>query len=165
MAQTAQDPTPQQDPSSEPRARPRWPRGAPGRVGKIRHGPRRTRVVIRRLGPLSILRFSLVFNFCVMLILYLAFAIIWVFVSAVGGVESLEKVLGWVFAVGTDQSGLPFRIDTGELFLWLFLIGCAAVITWSVVSVFVAFLYNLISDVVGGIEVTLAEKPERDPGE
>ena len=30
---------------------------------------------------------------------------------------------------------------------------------WSVINVFVAFLYNLISDIVGGVEVTLAEKP------
>ena len=32
---------------------------------------------------------------------------------------------------------------------------------WSVINVFVAFLYNLISDIVGGIDVTLAEKPPR----
>ena len=28
-------------------------------------------------------------------------------------------------------------------------------------NVFVAFLYNLISDIIGGIEVTLAEKNQR----
>ena len=32
---------------------------------------------------------------------------------------------------------------------------------WSLVNLFVAFLYNLISDIVGGIEVTLAQKPSR----
>ena len=32
------------------------------------------------------------------------------------------------------------------------------VVLWTLINVFVALLYNLISDVVGGIEVTLAEK-------
>jgi hypothetical protein len=33
-------------------------------------------------------------------------------------------------------------------------------VIWSLVNVFVAFIYNLISDVVGGIEVTLGD-PQR----
>ena len=32
------------------------------------------------------------------------------------------------------------------------------VVVWSLINVFVAFLYNLISDLVGGIEITLAER-------
>ena len=40
----------------------------------------------------------------------------------------------------------------------LFLLGCVFTVVWSVINVFIAFLYNLISDIVGGIEVTLAEK-------
>jgi hypothetical protein len=32
------------------------------------------------------------------------------------------------------------------------------VVVWSLINLMVAFLYNLISDVVGGVEITLAEK-------
>ncbi len=32
------------------------------------------------------------------------------------------------------------------------------VVVWSLINVFVAVLYNLIADLVGGIEVTLAER-------
>jgi hypothetical protein len=32
------------------------------------------------------------------------------------------------------------------------------VVLWTLINVFVAFLYNLISDIVGGIEVTLSER-------
>ena len=49
-------------------------------------------------------------------------------------------------------------IRFGSVFGWLLLVGLGNVIIWSLVNVFVAFLYNLISDVVGGIEVTLAQK-------
>jgi hypothetical protein len=32
------------------------------------------------------------------------------------------------------------------------------VVVWSLINVFVVFLYNLISDLVGGVEITLAER-------
>jgi hypothetical protein len=36
--------------------------------------------------------------------------------------------------------------------------GAVMVVVWSLINVFVVFLYNLISDVIGGIEVTLSER-------
>ena len=39
--------------------------------------------------------------------------------------------------------------------------GLIGVVLWSTINVFVTFLYNLISDVVGGIEITLGEKRSR----
>ena len=32
------------------------------------------------------------------------------------------------------------------------------VVLWTLINVFIVFLYNLLSDVVGGIEVTLSER-------
>ena len=47
-----------------------------------RRASRRTRVVVRKVGPLSVLKFSLIFYFCVMLIVYLALLIIYIVLSA-----------------------------------------------------------------------------------
>ena len=38
------------------------------------------------------------------------------------------------------------------------MIALGMVVLWTLINVFVALLYNLISDVVGGIEVTLSER-------
>lgn len=108
------------------------------------------------------LKFSLLFYLCVMLIVYLALLIIWVVLSAAGGVEALGRMLGWIFGSGDSTAGrTPVEIDGQQLFTWLFVGGVAFAFIWSLINVFVAFLYNLISDLVGGIEVTLAEKPPR----
>ena len=48
----------------------------------------------------------------------------------------------------------------GKIFAWLFVAGCGRG-RWSGLTVFVALLYNLISDILGGVEVTLAEKRTR----
>jgi len=40
----------------------------------------------------------------------------------------------------------------------MFIIGIVGVFVWSLVNTLVAVLYNLVSDVVGGVQVTLAER-------
>jgi hypothetical protein len=129
----------------------------------VRHGARRTRVVVRSVGPLSVLKFSLIFYFCVMLIVFFALAIIYAVLSAAGAMEEIGKLLGYFF--GTGETGTrdpaPIAINGGVVFTWLFFAGIVFTVVWSLINVFVAFLYNLISDIVGGIDVTLAEKPPR----
>jgi hypothetical protein len=140
-------------------------RGTPRRrpLRPVRQGARRTRVVVRRVGPLSVLKFSLIFYFCVMLIVFFALAIIYAVLSAAGAMDEIGKLLGYFF--GTGETGTrdpePIAINGGAVFTWLFIGGLVFTVVWSVINVFVAFLYNLISDIVGGIDVTLAEKPPR----
>jgi hypothetical protein len=140
---------------------------APAQTRLPKRGVRRTRVEIRRIGPISVLKFSLIFYFCVFLVIYLALAIIWAILSASGVIDSLEQLLGTIFPSGagispTDQVSTrgapPIQIDTGQVFTWLFLAGCVGVAVWSFINVFVAVMYNLISDIVGGVEVTLADR-------
>jgi hypothetical protein len=123
---------------------------------------RRTRVMIRSISPLSVLKFSLLFYFCVWLIVFLALVIIYALLNAVGAVDSLEKLLGYLFApTGQDIStrgATPIEINEGVAFTYLFIGGCVLTVAWALINVLAAFLYNLISDVIGGIEVTLAER-------
>ena len=132
-----------------------------------RRGVRRTRVEVRRVGPFSVLKFSLIFYFCIFLVVYLSLAIIWGILSASGAIDSLEQLLGVIFPSGAAESPTgelstgaapPLEIVTGQLFTWLFIGGCVGVVIWSCINVFIAVMYNLISDIVGGVEVTLADR-------
>jgi hypothetical protein len=116
-----------------------------------RRRPRQTRVVIRKVGPWSVFKFSILFYFCVMLVILLALAMIYSVLGAIGALDSITKLLR---EAGFDN----FRIHGDWLFTRLAMIGVAMVFIWALINVFVAFLYNLISDVVGGVEVTLAER-------
>ena len=176
MAQTAEDPTEHvtvQATSVETRA-PVSEGPAPGFVERVRRakmprrpatpGRRRTRVEIRHVGPLSVLRFSLLFYFCAMLIGFIALFLIFQVLEASGTISTLEtEILGCLFRdAGVEQSTrgqcAPYEINGSVVFTWLFLLGVAGTVVVSLLNMFIAVVYNLISDIVGGVEVTLAER-------
>ena len=130
-----------------PSRRPRLPRSKPAQ--------RRTRVTVRRVGPLSVLKFSLIFYFCVMVAIFLGLVFLYMILQAVGVIATIEE---WVTKIFPAQDGSTFHIAPGYLMPRAFLLGCLMVVVWSFINLMVAFLYNLISDIVGGIEITLAEK-------
>jgi hypothetical protein len=151
VAPPATAPGPETSAPDSPRPAP-WRRQ---RADRPKPGPRRTRVTVRRVGPLSVLKFSLIFYFCVMLAVLLGLVFLFMILQAVGVIDTIEK---WLTDFFPRADGGTFQIEPGYLLPRLFLIGCGAVVIWSLINLVVAFLYNLISDVVGGIEITLSEK-------
>ncbi len=83
------------------------------RAPRMRSAPRRTRVVVRKIGPLSVLKFSLLFYLCVMLIVLFAMVIVYGVLSAAGAIDSFETVLGYVFGEGTTLDRRS-RADRGR---------------------------------------------------
>jgi Transmembrane domain of unknown function (DUF3566) len=121
--------------------------------GSVRRGaPRRIRVQVRRISPWSVLKLSLLFYFCLMLVVLLGLGILYAVVDALGILDSISDLLN---SVGF---GPNFQFNGGAIFRTLFFIGLISVVVWSALTVFVVFLYNLISDLVGGIELTLTER-------
>jgi hypothetical protein len=121
--------------------------------GVRRPATRRVRVVIRKVNPWSVLRLSLIFYFCLMLVVLVGLGILYAVLNSLGILDTTEQLLSEVgFGDGT------FEFDVGYIFRTLFLIGIISTVLWAALTVFVAFLYNLISDLVGGIEVTLTER-------
>ena len=125
------------------------------RRGEERTAARRTRVVVRRVDPWSVLKFSLLFYFCLMLVFLFALLILYWVLSVIGVLDSLAHLLQ-TSGFGSPRSG--FHFNGFWIFSRLFAVGVAGVFVWSLVNLFVTLLYNLVSDVVGGIQVTLGER-------
>jgi hypothetical protein len=116
------------------------------------YGWRRARLVLRKIDPWSVLKFSLLFYFCLLLIMLLGSAIIFAILKGFGVIANIEKLV-------RDLSSSPsYSLSGGTIFRWLFLFGLLGAVVASAVTVFLAFLYNLIADVVGGIEISVAER-------
>jgi hypothetical protein len=137
--------------------RPRADDGVPVKdAGKTRRfgrpRTRQARVVVRKVGPWSVLKLSFLFYLCVMVVILGALVILYSVLDAIGALNSVTNLIRDLFA---DQT---FEIHGDWLFSRALLVGFAMVVLWSLINVFVAFLYNLISDIVGGVEVTLSER-------
>ena len=116
-------------------------------------GSRRAEVVLRRVNAWSVLRVSLLFYFCVMVILVFALAIVYWVLGVMGVLNSVSDVLSNILGSGNTN----YLINGQWLFFRALVIGAAWVVIWSLVNMLLALLYNLIADVVGGIRITLAE--------
>ncbi|HSJ51795.1 MAG TPA: DUF3566 domain-containing protein [Actinomycetota bacterium] len=114
---------------------------------------RQARVMIRKVGPWSVLRLSVLFYLCIMVVVLGALVIIYGVLEAIGALDNAEDLISKLFA--GDET---FEINGQWLFSRALMIGLGMVVVWSLINLFVAFLYNLISDIVGGIEVTLSER-------
>jgi hypothetical protein len=118
-------------------------------------GSKRARMVIKRVDPLSVLKVSLIFYLC-MAIVFDAVAIITYWsLSALGALGSVTDLLS---SLGFGDPRTGFQIDGMWLLTWLVVISGLGILVWSVVTTLFSLLYNLVSDLVGGVSVTLSEK-------
>jgi transmembrane protein DUF3566 len=135
------------------------PSAQPVRSAPRRNGSRRTRVTVRRFGLLSVFKFALIFSVCLMVVLWLALMLIFFVLQAAGVTDTIAYWIGCVIQApeGTKQC-VASGIDAFKLFTYLFFAGLVMAAASAVLWTFVALIYNLISDIVGGVEVVLAEK-------
>jgi hypothetical protein len=121
--------------------------------------PRRTRVLVKRVGPWSVLRFSLVFYFCMMLAFWIGLFLVYKFLGSIGVLHSIEdSIRNLNPASKTRVNWGNWSFHTGWIFSRLFMIGLVMVVFGSIVNLIAAFLYNLLADLMGGVELTLTER-------
>ncbi len=114
--------------------------------------PARRKVTVRRVSAWSVLKLSLVFYFCLLLVVMVGLMVLWSLVVRLGLVQALTDL--------AIEYGAAVSINGGNLARVIFLFGLVNVVLWSGINVFLAFLYNLIADLVGGLRLTLAEDVE-----
>jgi hypothetical protein len=125
---------------------------APSRreVRRTRPAPRSSKVVLKRLDPFSVMKVSLLFYLSMFLILLVAAVLLWGAAESVGVVGNIESFM--------DSIGFTdFTFEAPQLLRGAGLGGAVLVLAGTFGNVVMAVLYNLISDVVGGIKVTLGE--------
>jgi hypothetical protein len=142
-------------PSSRPGRATAAPAGRTSRRGRADRmpappPPRASRVVVRAVDPWSVLKVSLLFYLSVFVILLVASMLLWAAANSIGVVENIESFM--------DSIGFTdFTFEAGQLLRASALGGGVLVVAGTFGNVVMAVLYNLISEVVGGLRVTLGE--------
>ena len=112
--------------------------------------------VITRVRPSSVLRFSVLLYASVWVILLIAGIFLWLAASVLGVRANIESLAADLFASET------FSFKSMQMLRASLLGGAALVGLGTGANVVLAVLYNLISDLVGGVTVVLEEEPSGD---
>lgn len=153
------------DPSLDPDLPQRAPRVKPVRVPAVvrrRGRPRMRRVtrVVRHVDPWSVFKVALCFSLVLYGVCLTAGVLLWNVAYTTGTIDNVQRFFE---SFGWDT----FRFKGGELYhnAWIAGLFCAIGLTGLIVLA--ATLFNLITDLVGGIRITVLEEEviERDPAE
>lgn len=98
------------------------------------------------------LKIGLVFYLCVWGMAIIASQALWRTAETAGVIEKVEKFIEELFALET------FAFDTDKIFRLYILAGLVLVIGGTALTVVLVVLFNLISDLMGGIRFTMIEE-------
>jgi hypothetical protein len=133
--------------------------GRPGRgSGKAAgRGPRRARLQLRHIDTWSALKISLVLSIALFFIWMVAVGILYGVLNGLGVFKTLNDLFGQVGSV-SGKAATGDVITPGVVFGGAAVIGAINIVLMTALCTVGTFIYNLCSDLVGGLEVTLSER-------
>lgn len=139
-------------PRFSPRGRSRVAEERSPREPRRGYRVRRVRRLIRHIEPWSVLKIGLVFYLCVWGMAVIASQALWRTAETAGVIEKVERFIQELFALES------FGFDTDKIFRLYMLAGLVLVIGGTALTVVLVVLFNLISDLMGGIRFTMIEE-------
>ena len=143
-------------PPATPRASTPSPLGATT-TGSSRKGGRRARLTVKRIDPWSVLKFAFVYSLAGLVVLLVAVVALYAVVDAMGVINSIRTFLNDVDQPKSGQ-GIAVWLTFGRVMTVAIVIGIVNVILFTAFATLTAFVYNVCTELVGGVEVTLAER-------
>ena len=150
------------DPAEATRAEPdgarrtsKRPRKAGPALRRGRQQGRRSRLIIRRVDPWTVLKFSALLYLSTYFVVLVAGIVLWAIATATGVRGNIESFVGELIA--SDR----FVFEADKILRSSVIGGALLVMVGTFANVLMAVLFNLISDVVGGIGISVEERPPR----
>ena len=133
----------------------RAPRRPPGR----RQAPaRRADLVVARLEPWSVMKFSFLMSLVAWVVLFVAVAFLYFVLSSLGVFTSIQHTLTSVTSSsGSSGANLGHWFSASRVLGYTMLLGAVNIVLITALSTVGAMIYNLVTHLGGGIEVTLRE--------
>jgi hypothetical protein len=113
---------------------------------------------IRSVDLWSVLKVSICFYLCALVVLLLTGVMLWWIASAAGVVGNIEQFVGELISSSDGEN--EFQFLSWSVLRATTLIGLVVVCILTVVTVLAAAFYNLFSELLGGVEVTVVEEEE-----
>jgi len=119
---------------------------------------RRADLVVARLEPWSVMKFSFLMSLVAWVVLFVAVAFLYFTLSSLGVFTSLEHTLSSVTS-SSNSSGMQLNhwFSASRILGYTMLLGAVNIILITALCTVGSMIYNLVTHLGGGIEVTLRE--------
>jgi hypothetical protein len=124
----------------------------------VGRGPRRARLHLKRIDPWSVMKFAFAVSFVLFVVLIVATSVLYLALDAMEVFKSINTLLADLVSSTGGSGENTFRITAKGVIGGAALLGVVNVVLFTALATLGSFIYNVCADLVGGIELTLAEK-------
>ena len=126
-------------------------------------GPRRARLRLKRIDPWSVMKFAFAVSIVLFIVMVVATTVLYIALDAMGVFDTVNDMLQMLMGTNSDStSGASatenFRITAKGVIGAAALLGVVNMVLFTALATLGSFIYNVCADLVGGVEVTLAER-------
>ncbi|MCI1984435.1 MAG: DUF3566 domain-containing protein [Bifidobacteriaceae bacterium] len=117
---------------------------------------RRMKLSLTKVDPWSVAKVSFLLSIAFGIIQIIAVSILWWLLSAVGLFDKLNTVIS---STGLSSSGVDVNsfLGFGQVISWVTIFAVFEVLLIVILATVSAFLYNVVSSLVGGVHLTLGD--------
>ncbi len=120
-------------------------------------GPRRVRLAVSRIDPWSVMKMSFLLSVALGIAGVVLTAVLWMILSTMNVFTDIEGVLQSLQTTTADPFSIKDYIGFGRIVSLSIVIGVINVILMTAIATVMAFLYNICSALVGGVQLTLTD--------
>jgi hypothetical protein len=124
-------------------------------------GPRRARLRLKRIDPWSVMKFSFAVSIVLFIVMVVATTVLYIALDAMGVFDTVNDMLQMLMGTNADNGATAtesFRITAKGVIGAAALLGVVNMVLFTALATLGSFIYNVCADLVGGVEVTLAER-------
>ncbi|WP_394328546.1 DUF3566 domain-containing protein [Nocardiopsis flavescens] len=131
-------------------------------AGKATLSSRKAHLTVSRVEPWSVMKFSFVVSLVCFIVLFVAIAVIYATLSMLGVFDELTSMINALLegdGGGEDELGLnpAAWFSPGRVLGYTGVVGALNIVLITALSTVGAMVYNLVADLVGGLDITLSE--------
>jgi hypothetical protein len=125
-------------------------------------GPRRARLRLKRIDPWSVMKFAFAVSIVLFIVMVVATTVLYIALDAMGVFDTVNEMLQMLMGTTADSgpaaAAEDFRITAKGVIGAAALLGVVNMVLFTALATLGSFIYNVCADLVGGVEVTLAER-------
>jgi len=131
---------------------------ATGATPAVRHdgGPRRVRLAVSRIDPWSAMKLGFLLAVAIGIMTVVATAVVWYVLDGMQVFFKIEELFTQIVGTETDVD-IQQYVAFGRVISIATLLGVVNVVIITALSTIMAFLYNIVAALVGGVHLTLTD--------